>query len=289
MCSSDLATANAVRHAGATPHFVDSEARSLGLDADKLEARLAAAAVRTETGCRNKATGRRIRVVVPMHVFGHPADLDALSAVCRRWGLTLVEDAAEALGSRYKDRPVGGHGRLAILSFNGNKIVTCGGGGAILTNDQALADRARHLTTTAKVPHPWRFDHDATGYNYRLPNLNAALGCAQMERLPVFLDSKRALARRYQEAFDGLAGLTVLREPDYGRSNYWLNALLLDRPDPGLRDAILEQANAAGIGARPAWTLLHRLPMHAACPRGDLSTAEALEARIVNLPSGAAL
>lgn len=284
-----VATANAVHHAGATPHFVDCEARSLGLDADKLEAHLAATVVRTERGCCNKVTGRRIRVVVPMHVFGHPADLDALSAVCLRWGLTLVEDAAEALGSRYKDRPVGGHGRLAILSFNGNKIVTCGGGGAILTNDQALADKAKHLTTTAKVPHPWRFEHDAPGFNYRLPNLNAALGCAQMECLSGFVDSKRALARRYQDAFDGLDGLTVLREPAYGQSNYWLNALLLDRPDPVLRDTILEQANAAGFGFRPAWTLLHRLPMYAACPRGDLSTADALEGRIINLPSGAAL
>lgn len=283
------ATANAVVHAGATPHFVDSEEATLGLDAARLETHLAETAERTAAGCRNKATGRIIRAVAPMHVFGHPADLDALAAVCARWGLVMVEDAAEALGSLYKGRHVGGHGRLSVLSFNGNKIVTCGGGGAILTNDVELARRARHLTTTAKLPHPWRFDHDAVGYNYRLPNLNAALGCAQLERLPAFVASKRALAARYAEAFAGLPGVSVFPEPPFARSNYWLHTLLLDASDMALRDETIRLANAAGLGVRPAWTLMHRLPMYADCPRADLSTAERLEGRIISLPSGAAL
>lgn len=283
------ATANAVVHAGATPHFVDSEEATLGLDAARLETHLAETAERTAAGCRNKATGRIIRAVAPMHVFGHPADLDALAAVCARWGLVMVEDAAEALGSLYKGRHVGGHGRLSVLSFNGNKIVTCGGGGAILTNDVELAKRARHLTTTAKLPHPWRFDHDAVGYNYRLPNLNAALGCAQLERLPAFVASKRALAARYAEAFAGLPGVSVFPEPPFARSNYWLHTLLLDASDTALRDETIRLANAAGLGVRPAWTLMHRLPMYADCPRADLSTAERLEGRIISLPSGAAL
>lgn len=283
------ATANAVVHAGATPHFVDSEEATLGLDAARLETHLAETAERTAAGCRNKATGRIIRAVAPMHVFGHPADLDALAAVCARWGLVMVEDAAEALGSLYKGRHVGGHGRLSVLSFNGNKIVTCGGGGAILTNDVELAKRARHLTTTAKLPHPWRFDHDAVGYNYRLPNLNAALGCAQLERLPAFVASKRALAARYAEAFAGLPGVSVFPEPPFARSNYWLHTLLLDASDMALRDETIRLANAAGLGVRPAWTLMHRLPMYADCPRADLSTAERLEGRIISLPSGAAL
>jgi perosamine synthetase len=284
-----IATANAVSYAGATPHFADSEERSLGVDAAKLDAYLREVAERRDGGCRNRRTGAPIRALMPMHTFGHPVDLDALTAVCEAWGIALVEDAAESLGSYYRGRHTGNFGRVAGLSFNGNKVVTTGGGGAILTNDPEIGRRAKHLTTTARLAHRWSFVHDEIGYNYRLPNINAALGCAQLERLPSLLDRKRELARRYAEALRGVAGARFAAEPDGTRSNYWLNTVLLDSPDLETRDAVLEALNAQGFGARPAWTLMHRLPMYAACPRMSLERAEALERRIVNLPSSAAL
>jgi perosamine synthetase len=280
-----IATANAVSYTGAIPHFVDSEPRTLGVDAAKLDAYLRDIAAIRDGACLNQRTGRVVRALVPMHTLGHPVDLDALLDVCARWRITLIEDAAESLGSWYKGRHTGNFGRAAALSFNGNKVVTTGGGGAILTNDSELARRAKHMTTTARVPHPWSFFHDEVGYNYRLPNLNAALGCAQLESLPDALERKRRLAARYFEAFRNVTGMHIMREPDHCRSNYWLNALLLDRPDRNARDSVLAALNDAGIMARPCWTLMHRLPMYADCPRMDLSEAEGLEARIVNLPS----
>lgn len=282
-----VATANAVAYIGARPHFVDSEDRSLGVDAEALEAHLRSVA-RIEGGvCVNRETGAPIRALIALHVFGHPCDLDALAALAERWKLVLVEDAAEALGSRYRGAHIGGVGRLSALSFNGNKIVTTGGGGAILTNDADLAARAKHLTTQAKVPHPWAFSHDAVGYNYRMPNLNAALGCAQLERLPDMLARKRALAGRYAAAFDGVPGLRFLTEPEGCESNHWLNALVLD--DPAAREGVLAALNAAGLMARPVWTLMHRLPMYADCPHAPLPVAERLEATVVNIPSSARL
>jgi perosamine synthetase len=280
-----IATANAVSYTGATPHFVDSEARTLGVDAGKLETYLRDIAEIRAGTCRNRRTGAVIRALVPMHTFGHPADLDALMALCDRWRIELVEDAAESLGSSYKARHTGTLGKVGALSFNGNKIVTTGGGGAILTNDRSLGKLAKHLTTTARVEHRWSFIHDQVGYNYRLPNINAALGCAQIEQLPGFLARKRRLAERYIEAFRGVAGVTVVREPENCRSNYWLNSLLLDRPSEDLRDAVLAALHEAGYMARPVWTLMHKLPMYTQCPRMDLSCAEVLEARIVSLPS----
>lgn len=282
-----VATANAVAYLGARPHFVDSEDRSLGIDADVLETYLQGAARLQDGVCINRRTGAPIRALVVLHVFGHPCDLDALSALAARWNLVLVEDAAEALGSQYRGRHVGGHGRLSALSFNGNKIVTTGGGGAVLTDDPDLARRAKHLTTQAKVPHPWAFSHDAVGYNYRMPNLNAALGCAQLERLDDMLERKRALAARYQAAFAGFPGLRFLAEPDGTRSNYWLNALVLEHPQA--RDGLLTALNVAGLMARPVWTLMHRLPMFADSPRAPLPVAERLEATLVNIPSSARL
>ncbi len=284
-----VATANAVTYAGAVPHFVDSEERTLGLDPAKLAAYLAEIAEEREVGSVHRDTGRRIAAVVPMHCFGHPVDMDPLLEVAARHRIAVVEDAAEALGSRYRGRSAGALGALAALSFNGNKIVTTGGGGAVVTGDAELARRARHLTTTAKVPHRWAFVHDRVGYNYRLPGLNAALGCAQLEQLPDFLAAKRALAERYREAFAGLAGLRFVTEPDFARCNYWLNALLLDEAEAGRRDAVLELTNDAGVMTRPAWTLMSELPMFADCPRMDLSTAESLSRRLINLPSSAAL
>ncbi len=284
-----IATANAVSYAGALPHLVDSESVSLGVDAAKLDAYLQEQACIIDGVCINRHTNAPIRALVVMHVFGHPADLDAIEAVARRWRLALVEDAAESLGSSYHGRHTGNVGLLSALSFNGNKIATTGGGGAILTNDAELAHRAKHLTTTARTHHRWNFLHDEVGYNYRLPNLNAALGCAQLERLPAMLERKRHLAGRYDEAFAGLRGLTFLREPAGTTSNYWLNTLVLDSPGEQLRDDLLSILNDAGYMSRPVWTLMHKLPMYAHCPRMDLGVAEAMEARLISLPSSAKL
>jgi perosamine synthetase len=224
-----------------------------------------------------------------MHVFGHPCDLDALAEVAARWRLVLIEDAAESLGSTYRGRHTGNVGRVSALSFNGNKVVTTGGGGAILSHDAGLARRAKHLTTTARTPHRWSFLHDEVGYNYRLPNLNAALGCAQLERLASLVERKRALARRYRDAIAAVEGVRFLDEPPGTSSNYWLNAVVLDAQHAAERDSLLAALNDAGYMARPLWTLMHRLPMYAGCPRADLPVAEQMEARVVNLPSSAKL
>lgn len=285
-----VATANAVCHAGAVPHFVDSAADTLGLCPRRLADHLAATTERRADGALvNRATGRRIAAVVPVHVFGHPVDMDPLRALCDELGLPVIEDATEALGSTYKGRGCGSLSRIGVFSFNGNKILTTGGGGAIVTDDADLARRAKHLTTTAKKPHRWAFDHDEVAFNYRMPNLNAAVGCAQLEQLPRFVELKRTLAARYQEVLAGLPGVAVMREPAGSRSNYWLNAVLLDATAAGARDALLEASHAAGLMTRPVWSLMHRQPMFAKCPRADLSVAEDLERRIVNLPSSAFL
>jgi len=284
-----VATANAVTYAQATPHFVDSEAVSLGVDAKKLDDYLNGHAKLIDGTCVNRHSGACIRALVVMHVFGHPADLHALDEVAKRWRITLIEDAAESLGSTYHGVHTGNFGLLAALSFNGNKVVTTGGGGAVLTNDQQLARRAKHITTTARMPHKWNFVHDEIGYNYRMPNLNAALGCAQLERLPSMIARKRALAARYSAAFSSVRSAKFLSEPDNTRSNYWLNAILLENGNEGDRDKLLDALNAAQYGSRPVWTLMHRLPMYVACPRMDVSIAQNLAARLVNLPSSASL
>lgn len=284
-----VATANAVAYCGATPHFVDSEPVSLGVDAAKLDAHLREIAEARDGVCLNRKTGAPIRALVVMHVFGHPADLDALEEVSRRWNIALVEDAAESLGSTYHGAHTGNRGLVSALSFNGNKLVTTGGGGAILTNDEALGARAKHLTTTARTAHRWNFVHDETGFNYRMPNLNAALGCAQLERLDDMLARKRILAARYADAFAKVSSASFLVEPAGTQSNYWLNAIVLAPWAAHARNALLDELNAGGLMARPVWTLMHRLPMYAAAPRGDLSIAEDLEARIVNLPSSPGL
>jgi perosamine synthetase len=280
-----IATANAVSYCGAIPHFVDVEASSLGIDAAKLDTYLANISDRRGGELHNRNTGRRIAAIVPMHTFGHPVDMDALVGVSKKYGLIVVEDAAESLGSLYKGRHTGLHGKVAALSFNGNKIVTSGGGGAIVTSDAALAARAKHITTTARLAHAWSFLHDEVGYNYRLPNINAALGVAQMETLPEHLEMKRCLAERYIEAFNGFAGAHIFREPENARSNYWLNCLVLDEGEEQQRDALLELTNAAGIMTRPVWELMHHLPMYRDAPRMDLAVSESLARRIVNLPS----
>lgn len=284
-----VATANAVAYVGAMPHFVDSEENTLGVDPEKLLDYLKEIVTLKNGEAVNRFTGRRIKAVVPVHTFGHPVDMDPLLEVAARFGLSVVEDAAESLGSLYKDRHTGSFGQIGVLSFNGNKIVTTGGGGAILTNDREIARRAKHLTTTAKQSHPWAFFHNETGFNYRMPNINAALGCAQLEQLDVFIERKRRLARRYAEAFARVKGVKVFQEQPFARSNYWLNALILEPNYAQSRDAILQATHERGIMTRPAWTLMPKLPMYQHCPRMDLRVAEALEARIVNLPSSADL
>ena len=280
-----VATANAIAYCGAVPHFVDSSESTLGVDPVSLLEHLQAIAEVREGVCWNRRTRRRVPALVAVHVLGHPVDLDPLAELCREWGIVLIEDAAESLGTLYKGRHTGQWGRLSAVSFNGNKIVTTGGGGAILTGDPELGRQAKHLTTTAKVPHPWAFVHDQVGYNYRMPNLNAALGCAQLERLDGFVARKRELADRYEAAFRDVVGVQFFREPRFARSNYWLHALLLDRGCADQRDTVLQATNAAGFQTRPVWRLLDTLPMYRGAPSMDLPVARDLERRIVNLPS----
>lgn len=284
-----VATANAVVHAGGVPHFVDSELDTMGLAPAALADHLGTVAERTTRGIVNRDTGRRMSAIVPMHTFGHPVDLTGLLAVAADFSLPVVEDAAESLGSTYRGRHAGTFGTLAVLSFNGNKIITTGGGGAILTNDDALARHAKQLTTTAKRPHRWEFFHDEVAWNYRLPNLNAALGCAQMEKLPEFVARKRSLAAVYQQAFAKSDVLLFMPEPRHASSNYWLSTVRIAEPDIVVRDRLLAAANDAGFQCRPAWTLLHRLPMFSGSPRAPLPVAEQLEASLINLPSSAKL
>lgn len=284
-----VATANAVAHCGAIPHFVDSTPKTLGLDVDALAAHLKTIGEVADGALHNRKTGRRIAAIVPMHTFGHPTDIVPLMELANRLNVPVVEDAAESLGSSYYGRHTGTFGQLGTLSFNGNKLITTGGGGAILTDDQELARRVKHLTTTAKRAHRWEFFHDEVAYNYRLPNLNAALGCAQLERAPEMLASKRRLAHSYQAAFQSVSDFCFVSEPEGSTSNYWLNAICLHQPDMAVRDQLLQAANDAGYQCRPAWTLLSKLPMYKETPRANLSQATALEAALINIPSSAKL
>ncbi|RJX30692.1 MAG: LegC family aminotransferase [Oxalobacter sp.] len=284
-----VATANAVAHCNATPHFVDSCEKTLGIDPQALRTYLERNAEVRNGCCLNRNTGRVIRAIVPMHTFGHPADMQGILDVAADFNLTVVEDAAESLGSTYHGRHTGIFGRVGTLSFNGNKIITTGGGGALLTNDVALARSAKHLTTTAKLPHRWEYRHDEVAYNYRLPNLNAALGCAQLEQLPVFLAEKRRLYKKYREALSGVVGVRLLGEPEGCVCNFWLQTLILDDDVAVLHDSILAATNDVGLMTRPAWVTMHRLPPYRDCPRMTLRVAESLERRIINLPSSAIL
>jgi perosamine synthetase len=284
-----VATANAVTYCGATPHFVDSEACTLGVYAAKLRDYLAGHTEQRAGQCVNRATGRAIRALVPMHTFGHPVDLDGLMAVAHDFKFALVEDAAESLGSYYHGQHTGVFGLMGTLSFNGNKTITTGGGGAILTNDAELARHAKHLTTTARLPHAWEYRHDEIGYNYRLPNLNAALGCAQLEQLPAMLGAKRELFQRYRAAFAPVAGVMLMAEPEQCQSNYWLQTLLLDPEQSNQRDAILQATNDAGLMTRPVWILMHELTPFKGCPRMDLASAQLLSRRLINVPSSSGL
>ncbi|MFZ3501474.1 LegC family aminotransferase [Vibrio harveyi] len=277
-----IATCNALYHMGAEPVFVDVSPVSLGVCPKAVDAFLEENAEVTDVGCIHKKTGRRIKAVVPMHTFGHPVELDELVAVCLKWNITLVEDAAESLGSFYKGKHTGTIGDFGAVSFNGNKIITTGGGGMVLCKTQELGARTKHVTTTAKVPHPYEFFHDEPGFNYRMPNLNAALGCAQMEVIQQYLKQKRLLAEGYKNFFKG-TDFNFVTEPEYAKSNYWLNAIVC--PDKESREEVLACTNGSGVMTRPIWQLMHRLPMFENAIRGDLTYSEFIEAHLINLPS----
>lgn len=280
-----VATANAITYCGAVPHFIDSSHSTLGIDSSALEAHLESIGVLKGSLLLNSQTGRIIRAIVPMHTFGHPVEMDSLQKVCDKFNLKMIEDAAESVGSSYKGVHTGRFGLMGTFSFNGNKIITTGGGGAIITDDPELGKKAKHLSTTARIPHRWAIEHDEVGYNYRMPNINAAMGCAQIESLPRFLEAKRSLAQRYSNAFELLDEAEFVLEPPHCNSNYWLNTILLDGKIADQRDRVLTELNEAGIYARPCWKLMHKLPMYETCPKADLKVAEDIEHRLINLPS----
>lgn len=280
-----VATANAVTYCNATPHFIDSEENTLGMNVNELQSYLSRNTSQVSGQCVNRKSGRVIRALIPMHTFGHPNDLDGLLAISNDFNIALVEDAAESLGSYFKGKHTGTFGMLGTLSFNGNKTITTGGGGAILTNDSELAKKAKHLTTTAKTSHVWEFRHDQVGFNYRMPNLNAALGCAQLEQLPGKLVAKRKLFKKYEEAFAKIEGINLFVEAINCQSNYWLQTLILDKSQAHQRDLILEVTNKDGIMTRPAWELINSLPPYASCPSMDLQFSNSFSKRLINIPS----
>ncbi|WP_445666650.1 LegC family aminotransferase [Fodinibius sp. AD559] len=277
-----VATANAIRYNGADPVFLDVDRDTMGLSPKAVKQFLDEFAEIREDGCYNKQTGNRIAACVPMHTFGFPVHLDELESVCKEWNIPIVEDAAESLGSLYKRKPTGSFGEFGIFSFNGNKIVTAGGGGAIVTDKIEAGQHAKHLTTTAKKPHDYEYYHDELGYNYRMPNLNAALICAQLEQLDRFIENKRALAGKYSDFFEK-EGVIFRTENTDTKANYWLMCVELE--DRKQRDLFLEKTNEKGIMTRPIWQLMYRLPMYEDCFRDDQTHAEYLEDRIVNIPS----
>ncbi len=281
-----IATCNAISYCGAKPVFVDVDLDTLGMSPVSLRTFLEANATKTTLACINNKTGKKISAVVPMHTFGHPCRIDEIAKICDEFNIPLIEDAAESLGSFYQGKHTGAFGKLAALSFNGNKTITTGGGGMIITDDEALAKRAKHITTTAKQPHPYEFVHDEIGYNYRLPNINAALGCAQMESLPKLLESKRDIANAYAEFFSN-SNLMFVKEPAQASSNYWLNTLVL--VDKQAREIFLKDLNDTGVMSRPVWRLMNELMMFSDCQSADLTNAKWLEERVVNIPSSARL
>ncbi|MBM3431121.1 MAG: LegC family aminotransferase [Bacteroidetes bacterium] len=276
-----IATSNSIHFAGATPIYVDVDYDTMGMSPNSLTEFLVENAELRNKQCYNKSTGKRIAACLPMHTFGFPCRIDEISEICKKWSIPLVEDAAEALGSEYKQQKIGSFGDLAVFSFNGNKIVTAGGGGVIVTNDEILAKRAKHITTTAKIPHPYEFVHDESGYNFRMPNINAALLCAQLEQLEGFLKNKRKLASKYAAFFNEKPIFRI--ETDQSKANYWLNCLEFENLSE--RDSFLVETNEEGITTRPIWTLSFLLPMYKDCWRDSQENATKLYERIVNIPS----
>jgi perosamine synthetase len=280
-----VATANAITYCGATPHFVDIENKNLGIDPIKLQNYLSEISRKIGGRIENVITGRCIKALVVMHTFGHPSKMDELVEIAKKFNLVLIEDAAESIGSYYYKKHTGTMGLMGIMSFNGNKTITTGGGGAILTNDMEIARLAKHLSTTAKISHKWAFKHDEIGYNYRMPNINAALGCAQLEQLPNKLEKKKKLFEKYKNQFSIIKGISIFEEPKNCKSNYWLNALVLDSPSLIMRDNILENLNEAGFMSRPGWDLLNSLDPFMQSPSMDLETSNLIFKSLINIPS----
>lgn len=278
-----IATANAISYIGARPVFIDVDRDTMGMSPAALENFLVKFGEKKEDGFTyNKSSGKRISACVPMHTFGFPLRIDQIKSICDEWNIALVEDAAESLGSYYKGSHTGVFGKCGVFSFNGNKTITCGGGGALITDDEELAKKAKHLTTQAKIPHPWKFRHDEIGYNYRMPNLNAALACAQLEQLDTILKNKRELAAKYKNFFAD-TDYKFVTEPNESESNYWLNVLVLK--DEADRDEFLAKTNEAGVMTRPVWDLMSGLPMFENCQNDGLENSKWLEERVVNIPS----
>ena len=280
-----VAAANAITYCGATPHFVDIENENLGIDPIKLQNYLSEISKKTGELTENVITGRSIKALVVMHTFGHPSKMDELVEVAKKFNLVLIEDAAESIGSYYDKKHTGTMGLLGTISFNGNKTITTGGGGAVLTNNLELAKHAKHLSTTAKVSHKWAFKHDEIGYNYRMPNINAALGCAQLEQLPIKLEKKKKLFDKYKIELSKIKGISIVEEPKNCKSNYWLQALTLDSPSLSMRDSILENLNASGYMSRPGWDLLNSLDPFIESPSMSLETSNLLFQSLINIPS----
>jgi perosamine synthetase len=282
-----IATCNAISYLSATPVFIDVDKDTLGLSPGSLKLYLDQNARKSDDGfCYNKKSGKRIKACVPMHTFGLPCRVDEIAQICDQWNIILVEDAAESIGSSYKGKHTGTFGQLGIFSFNGNKTVTCGGGGAIVTNDEKLARRAKHLSTQAKVPHVWEFVHDEIGFNYRMPNLNASLACAQLEQLNSFMSKKRDLAQLYHKKFKSL-NLSIVEEVNEAKSNYWLNGILFENRNQ--RDEFLKYSNDHGVMTRPVWELMHRLRMFSRGNNRPLPNSEWIADRLVNVPSSVRL
>lgn len=279
-----IATANAIAYCYAHPVFLDVDEDTMGLSPTKVRLWLERNAAVKSDGCYDKHSGKKIRAVVPMHTFGHPVKIDDFVKLCDEWKLALIEDAAESIGSFYKGRHTGTYGEIGCMSFNGNKTITCGGGGILLFQNKEKGDYAKHITTQAKIPHRWEFKHDAIGYNLRMPNINAALGCAQLECIDTILANKRETSRMYKDFFSNTDDISFFDEPKDCKSNFWLNAVLLR--DKRERDIFLAETNDNGIQTRPIWELMNRLPMFISATRGDLATAEMFADRIVNIPSG---
>lgn len=282
-----VATANAISYIGAQPVFLDVDRDTLGLSPSAVKKFLTQQCEVRAGKCYNKATGKKISACVPMHTFGIPCRMDELKQVCDQFSIPIVEDAAESLGSYYKGQHTGLMGLVGVISFNGNKVITSGGGGIIMTNDETLAKKAKHLTTTAKVPHSWEFYHDEIAYNYRMPNLNAALACAQLEQLPYFLECKKHLSEQYKNFFSQIADVTYIDSPSYGNSNCWLNAILFD--SIAKRDDFLKESNNQKVMTRPIWVLINKLPMYKNCQHDELENSIFLEERVVNIPSSVIL
>ena len=282
-----IATCNALSYIGAHPVFLDVDRSTMGLSPDAVKEWLAKNAEIRNGQCYNKRTGRRVNACVPMHTFGHPVRIEELANICNENHIELVEDAAESIGSKYKGIHTGLFGKVGALSFNGNKTITTGGGGMLLFMDEELGALAKHLTTQAKIPHRWEFKHDHIGYNYRMPNINAALGCAQLEHLDEYIANKRATAAAYAEYFRGVDGIEFFTEPENSFSNYWLNVVIL--PDYDKQQQFLQETNDNGVMTRPIWELMNRLPMFENCETDSLENTQFFADRVVNIPSSVRL